>query len=79
MKQYKYKLTDRDYFFSKFQDYLKDNKQQLNEKIEIYPGRFIPELQKFLNKQIKKGSIKGLTEDDTENIASVLSNKLREL
>lgn len=71
-KKYKYNVKDRDYFFSKFQDFL-------NERVEIYPGKFLPELQRFLDGQIKKGNIKGITEDDTENVAAVLMKTLKEI
>jgi hypothetical protein len=55
------------------------NEMKLNEKLLVYPGKFLPELEKFLKLQIKKGAIKGIDIDEVDNFALQVYKKITEI
>lgn len=48
----------------------------LREEVQVYTGRFLPDLEKFLQTQIRKGAITGMDVDDVDVAAEHMYNAL---
>jgi len=48
----------------------------LREEVQVYTGRFLPDLEKFLQTQIRKGAITGMDVDDADVAAEHMYNAL---